>query len=63
VQASKSINMRILKVDGAAKPKAMGIVGVEGPNKGKPLLAIYEFKDDTLRICYDPQGKNGLPTS
>ena len=26
--------------------------------KGKTILAIYEFKGDTLRICYDLAGKN-----
>src|SRR5205814_2223435 len=58
VQAGKSIDKGTVKLDAKAKPKAMDIVGVEGPNKGKTLLAIYEFKDDTLRVCYDLTGKN-----
>jgi uncharacterized protein (TIGR03067 family) len=37
--------------------KAMDVTGVEGPNKGKTLLAIYELAGDTLRICYDLDGK------
>lgn len=37
--------------------KAMDIVGVEGPNKGKTLLAIYEIDGDKLKICYDLSGK------
>ena len=36
-----------------AKPKALDITGVEGPNAGKKILAIYEFKGDTLRVCYN----------
>ena len=46
------------KIDSAAKPKTMDITGTEGPNKGKTMLAIYELKGDTLRVCYDVSGKN-----
>ena len=42
----------------AADPKEMDIKGVEGPNKGKTILAIYELKDDKLTICYDLSGKS-----
>jgi uncharacterized protein (TIGR03067 family) len=42
----------------AADPKEMDIKGVEGPNKGKTVLAIYELKDDKLTICYDLSGKS-----
>jgi len=45
------------KLDPAAKPRAVDITGSEGPNKGKTLLAIYELKDDSLRVCYDLEGK------
>ena len=46
-----------LKFDPSMKPKAMDIVGTEGPNKGKTLLAIYEISGDTMRVCYDLTGK------
>jgi uncharacterized protein (TIGR03067 family) len=46
-----------LKLDASMKPKAMDIVGTQGPNKGKKMLAIYELDGDTLRICYDLTGK------
>jgi uncharacterized protein (TIGR03067 family) len=39
------------------KLKAMDITGTDGPNQGKTLLAIYELTGDTLRICYDLEGK------
>jgi uncharacterized protein (TIGR03067 family) len=38
-------------------PKAMDITGTKGPNKGKTYKAIYELKDDTLKICYGLDGK------
>jgi uncharacterized protein (TIGR03067 family) len=41
------------KLNPTAKPKALDITGTEGPNKGKTILAIYERKGDTLRVCYD----------
>jgi uncharacterized protein (TIGR03067 family) len=46
-----------VKLNPKAKPKALDITGTEGPNKGKTILAIYERKGDTLRICYDLSGK------
>jgi uncharacterized protein (TIGR03067 family) len=46
-----------VKLDVAKKPRAMEIMGTKGPNKGKTFLAIYELKDNTLRICYDLSGK------
>jgi uncharacterized protein (TIGR03067 family) len=47
-----------LKLDPSAKPKAIDIIGTEGPNKGKTILAIYERSGDTLRVCYDLDGKS-----
>jgi len=43
-------------LDSATKPKSITVTGTEGPNKGKTFPAIYELKDDTLRICYDLSG-------
>lgn len=39
-----------------ALPKEMKIVGVDGPNMGKTIPAIYELQGDTLRVCYDLSG-------
>jgi uncharacterized protein (TIGR03067 family) len=47
-----------VKCDPSAKPKSLDIVGTEGPNKGKTILAIYELSGDTLTVCYDLSGKN-----
>ena len=52
------IDRGTIKIDAGKKPKTMDITGVEGPNKGKTFLAIYEQSGDTLRICYDLAGKN-----
>ena len=58
VTVGKLVDQGIVKIDPAAKPKTMDIVGTEGPNKGKTLLAIYELDKDTLRVCYDLTGKS-----
>jgi uncharacterized protein (TIGR03067 family) len=42
-----------VRIDAAASPRAMDIVGVEGPNAGRTLQAIYELSNDLLSICYD----------
>ena len=39
------------------RPKAMDILGTEGPNKGRTILAIFEITGDSLKICYDLEGK------
>jgi uncharacterized protein (TIGR03067 family) len=57
VTVGKAIDKGAVKIDPAAKPKTMDIIGDDGPNKGKTFLAIYELNGDTLRICYDLTGK------
>jgi uncharacterized protein (TIGR03067 family) len=46
-----------IRLDPSKNPKAMNIIGTEGPNKGKTILAIYDKTDDTLKICYDLSGR------
>jgi uncharacterized protein (TIGR03067 family) len=43
-------------LDSTTEPKGMTITGTEGPNKGKTFLAIFELKEDSLRVCYDLSG-------
>jgi uncharacterized protein (TIGR03067 family) len=42
-----------LKLNEAAVPPALDIIGLEGPNAGKRLCAIIEFDGDRLCVCYD----------
>jgi uncharacterized protein (TIGR03067 family) len=58
VTVGKAVDRGTVKRMPSATPKAMDITGTEGPTKGKTILAIYERKGDTLRICYDVSGKN-----
>jgi len=45
------------KIDVLAKPMTMDIISTSGPSKGKVFLGIYEISGDTLKICYDLDGK------
>ena len=45
------------KIDPSKSPKTIDVKMTEGPNKGKVMLGIYEIDADTLKVCFDPQGK------
>jgi uncharacterized protein (TIGR03067 family) len=58
VTVGKGVDQGTVKLNPAAKPKEIDVIGTDGPNKGKTILAIYERDGDTLRICYDLSGKS-----
>ena len=45
------------KLDLSRSPKALDGTVAEGPHKGTVILGIYEITEDTLRVCFDPEGK------
>lgn len=57
VLVGKNPDRGTLSLDSEAKPKAMDVVGKEGPNKGKTIPAIYKLDGEKLEICYDLSGK------
>lgn len=42
-----------LRLDPAAVPCALDIVGIHGPHAGKRMLAIIDLDGDRLCVCYD----------
>ena len=44
-------------VDDAASPQTIDIVGREGPNAGRTMLAIFQLEADRLTVCYDLDGE------
>ena len=46
-----------LKLDPSRSPKTLDATVTEGPNKGNVILGIYEIDGDTLKVCFDPEGK------
>jgi uncharacterized protein (TIGR03067 family) len=51
------IQVGIQKIDPSKSPKTIDVTMTEGPNKGMVMLGIYEIDGDTLKVCFDPQGK------
>jgi uncharacterized protein (TIGR03067 family) len=45
-------------LDPSRSPKTIDVTVVEGVNKGTVILGIYELNGDTLKVCFDPEGKN-----
>ena len=45
------------KLDPSKSPKAVDVTVAEGLNKGAVMLGIYEISADTLKVCFDPEGK------
>jgi uncharacterized protein (TIGR03067 family) len=41
-----------ITVDPARKPKSIDLLTIEGENKDKVSMGIYEFDDNTHRVCY-----------
>jgi uncharacterized protein (TIGR03067 family) len=41
------------RVDARAFPAAIDVSGIDGPNKGRQIPAIYELTGDELTICFD----------
>ena len=46
------------KLDPSKSPKTLDVKVTEGLNKGAVMLGIYEISGDTLKVCFDPEGKN-----
>jgi len=44
-------------IDGSKKPKTVDAKVTEGEGKGTTMLGIYELDGDTLKACFDTQGK------
>lgn len=45
------------KIDPTKSPKTIDMTMTEGPSKGAVMLGIYEIEGDTMKACFDPQGK------
>jgi uncharacterized protein (TIGR03067 family) len=45
------------KLDPSKSPKTLDAKVTDGPNKGAVILGIYQISGDTLKVCFDPEGK------
>jgi uncharacterized protein (TIGR03067 family) len=44
-------------VNDSITPRTIDIVGRDGPNAGRSMLAIFELQGNQLTVCYDLDGK------
>jgi uncharacterized protein (TIGR03067 family) len=51
------IQVGIQKLDPSRSPKTIDVRMTEGLNKGAVMLGIYEIDADTLKVCFDEEGK------
>jgi len=56
-KGDEMIQVGTQKLNPSKSPKTIDVTMTEGPNKGTIMLGIYEIDDDTLKVCFDPQGK------
>jgi len=53
---SKVIARGTSKIDPTKKPKAVDLTTTEGDSKGETVLGIYEFGDDSRKVCFAQAG-------
>jgi uncharacterized protein (TIGR03067 family) len=56
-QGDKVVEAATHKIDPSKSPKTLDAKVTDGPNKGAVYLCIYEISGDTLKVCFDPEGK------
>jgi len=56
-EGGKVLRRGTLQFDPSKKPADVDAVVTEGEGKGATMLGIYELKGDTMKLCFDPQGK------
>jgi uncharacterized protein (TIGR03067 family) len=61
-QGDKVVQAGTHKFDPSKKPAQVDAMVTEGEGKGGTMIGIYEFKGDTMRVCFDLKGKD-RPTS
>lgn len=45
-----------VQLDPSKNPAPLNLSVIQGQGKGKTLLGLYEWKDNTLRLCWDTTG-------
>lgn len=57
-QGDETVMAGTQKLDPSKTPKEIDVTVTEGDQAGTVLLGIYEIDEDTLKVCFDWEGKN-----
>ncbi len=52
-----------LRIDAAASPASVDLVGTSGPHGNKTIRAIFRLRGDLLQLCYDVSGEDRRPVT
>jgi uncharacterized protein (TIGR03067 family) len=56
LRAQGNVERGTIELHSALYPRGMDLTGIDGPNRGRTLRAIYEIAGDWMRICYAIDG-------
>jgi len=56
-QDGKVVRAGTHKFDPAKTPAQVDALVTEGEDKDSTMLGVFELKGDTLKVCFDPKGK------
>jgi uncharacterized protein (TIGR03067 family) len=57
-KGTKTLNVFRYKANATTKPRSIDLDGIEGDEKGKKWLAIYEINGDEMKLCISVDGKD-----
>ena len=57
----KVVQVGVARLVTGKSPRRIDVVVRKGQHEDSTMLGIYELKDDTLKVCFDPEGE-GRPT-
>src|SRR5262245_43808397 len=57
----KVVQVGVARLVTSKSPRSIDVVVKKGQHEDSTMLGIYELKDGTLKVCFDPEGE-GRPT-
>ena len=58
----KVVQVGVARLVTSKSPRRIDVVVRKGQHQDNTMLGIYEVKDDTLKVCFDPEGE-GRPAA
>src|SRR5581483_3759805 len=61
-EGDKVLQIGVARLVTSKSPRRIDVVVRKGQYQDSTMLGIYEVKDDTLKVCFDPEGE-GRPST